>query len=195
MTTSISRTAPTARVTGVSWGAVLAGAVTGVGFLLAVTALWRALAVSSEVAAFAGHLDWWNAGTAVAALAIAGALAAWLAPDVRRAGGLVHGITVWGLLLAGTAVLGTRSALATSTLAVAGEGIADAPESWWPTVVAYGLGFAAAALGGMLGGPLRSPGEGRAPAGADVDLTTSQGQRVPSDESAVTGRRTVPSAG
>jgi hypothetical protein len=190
MTTISSATGRTTRPSGVSWSSVLAGAVTGIGVLLALNALWRALGVSSDFAVFADYLDWWYAGTAVAALAIAGGVAGWLTPT-GSTGGLMHGITVWGLLLAGTAVLGTGSALATSTLAAAGGDIANAPDSWWPVAVAYGIGFAAAAVGGMIGGVLRAPVVPVRDPDADIELDTSTDRRI-DEERALTGRR-VPS--
>jgi hypothetical protein len=135
------------------WAAVFTGVVLALGFVIATTTLWSALAYSSGIALFADSIGWWNAASTIAGLLIGGLIAGMLCPG-GSATGLLHGLAAWGATITGMVILGTPASLATFTLLEVGEPLATGPTSWWPTFVAYGVGMIGAVAGGALGGSL-----------------------------------------
>ena len=112
---------------------------------------------------------------------------------------MLNGLTAWGLLITGTVVFGVGSAVATTTLAQAGQDIASpAGGSYWPVFVAYGVGVVVASLGGVIGGVVPRPsslfhGLDNDHAGDDMDLRDDGFERV--STSAELGRREWSDAG
>jgi len=144
----------------VRWSSIFLGAVVAIGLQYLMMSLWNALAFTSQVAVFADNLAWWQAATSVVVLFIGGALAGWLVGRSGAGRGLLHGLAVWGLLVTGSVVFGFRSAFPLTDLATAGsQAVTTQPGSYWPTFVAFGLGALAAAVGGVVGGLVPSPGE------------------------------------
>jgi hypothetical protein len=181
----------------VDWGGVWAGLVWTLGLMVLLSSLWLALAFGgSEVDVFANNIEWWLAGTAIASLLIGGIVAGW-APRARGVGaGLVNGMTVWGLLLTISLIIGVPSvlggaAIVGDTLQVTngatdgatGLGL-DRDASLWATFWTALIGFATAALGGMIGGNLPKrdetlePYDARVPERVD-DERTFRGSTVP----------------
>ncbi|HSL11219.1 MAG TPA: hypothetical protein VLA82_07885 [Actinomycetota bacterium] len=152
----------------IDWGGVWAGLVWTIGLLVLLSSLWLALGFGgTNIAAFADNIEWWLAGTAILALLVGGIVAGW-APRARGvAAGLVNGMTVWGLLLTLSIIIGVPSllggaAIVGDTLQTADtvtDGGAtsfplDGNASLWATFWTALIGFATAAIGGMIGGNL-----------------------------------------
>src|SRR5215207_7576138 len=94
----------------IRWGPVFSGAVIGLGLAVMAGALWFALAFDEGTRAFRDYLDWWLAGTAIGATLV-GAFIAGLA-SARRGpgGGLLQGMTLWGVLVVAMLTVGTSAA-------------------------------------------------------------------------------------
>ena len=152
----------------IDWGGVWAGLVWTIGLLVLLSSLWLALGFGgSNVEIFADNIEWWLAGTAIASLLVGGIVAGW-APRARGVGaGLLNGMTVWGLLLTisiiigvpsvlgGAAIVGDTLQAADSATDGAAAGLTfDGNASLWATFWTALIGFATAAIGGMIGGNL-----------------------------------------
>jgi len=186
----------------IDWGGVWAGLVWTIGLMVLLSSLWLALAFGgSNVEIFADQIEWWLAGTAIGSLLVGGIVAGW-APRARGVGaGLVNGMTVWGLLLTISIIIGVPSilggaAIVGDTLEVANDatggatdGLAlDGNTSLWATFWTALIGFATAAIGGMIGGNLPKRDETIEPYESREDLRARE--RV-DDERAFRGT-TVP---
>lgn len=141
------------------WGAVIGGLVLGLAMLLVLSALWLALAYGSDVVEVRDALEWYIGLSAVGSLFVAGMLTGYLS-GVRGAWtGMLHGFTLWGLLMVITVTIGIPSVLNVFGLsqiadeAASGRLIATGDEgALWATFWTILGGFVAAGLGGMLGG-------------------------------------------
>jgi hypothetical protein len=144
------------------WSAVFGGVVLGLAMLLLLSALWLALAYGSEMEAIRDNLGWYIGISAVASLFVGGMLTGYLS-GVRGAGtGMLHGFTLWGLLMLVTITVGVPSLLNVFGL----QGLADQADSatrltnsgsdgtLWVTFWTLLGGFIAAGLGGMIGGAI-----------------------------------------
>mgnify|MGYP007075790965 CR=1 FL=1 len=86
----------------VRWGPVVAGAVVGFAVMILLSTFWVALAEGAGAGAIGDNLHWYGLISAIVALFVAGFLAGWLS-GVRGPGtGLLHGVTVWSLILVAT---------------------------------------------------------------------------------------------
>jgi hypothetical protein len=141
------------------WGAILGGLVLGLALLLLLSALWLALAYGSGIDMIRDDVGWFIGGSAIASLFVAGILTGYLS-GVRGAGtGMLHGFTLWGVLIVIAITVGIPSLLnvfglrqiadeaVTSGLIEAGD---DA--TLWVTFWTLLGGFVAAGFGGMIGG-------------------------------------------
>jgi len=148
----------------IRWGAVFAGVVLGLALLLLVTALWSALAFSSNVTAIRENFAWYVGWTAVGCLFLGGLLAGWLS-GVRGAGtGLVNGLTMWGLILIVTLAAGVPAIFnifnigrVDSSAVTTGIAQTVAGSTLWASFWTILGGFVAAGLGGMIGGAVTTP--------------------------------------
>ena len=142
----------------VRWGAVFSGAVIGLAVMGLLTALWLALGYGSNIDQVAGNLAWYLGGSAIACMFLAGILAGYLS-GVRGPGtGILHGLTVWGLLTIVTVTVGLPAILnlfgISRVFAANGQpanAIRTANGLWtgfWTLLIAFGT----AALGGLFGG-------------------------------------------
>ena len=142
------------------WSAVFGGLVLGLAMLLLLSALWLALAYGSDVTAIRDNLGWDIGISAVASLFVAGILTGYLS-GVRGAGtGMLHGFTLWGLLMLVAVTVGVPSLLNVFGL----QGLTDQADSaarltnsgsdgtLWVTFWTLLGGFVAAGIGGMIGG-------------------------------------------
>ena len=141
----------------IRWGPVLAGAVIGLAMAIMASALWFALAFDRGTRAFRDYLDWWVAGTAIGATLL-GAFIAGLA-SARRGllGGLLQGLTLWGVLVIALVALAipTSAAFGTSfDVTVNGTRYTVTTTSYWSVFWTLVIGFGAGAVGGMLGGAI-----------------------------------------
>ena len=142
------------------WSAVFGGLVLGLAMLLLLSALWLALAYGSEVSAIRDNLRWYIGGSAVASLFVAGILTGYLSGVRGAATGILHGFTLWGLLMLVAVTVGVPSLLNVFGL----QGLADQADSatrladsgsdgtLWVTFWTLLGGFIAAGVGGMIGG-------------------------------------------
>ena len=139
----------------VRWGAVFGGAVVGLALTVLFGALWIALGFSSRHPLFYNHMDWWLAGTAIAAMFVAGLIAG-VASGVRGPGaGFANGLTTWGIAVLGVmaGAIPTFSALGSRHTFVAnGIHLTVTTLRPWTTFWALLIGLGAGVLGGMIGG-------------------------------------------
>jgi hypothetical protein len=144
------------------WSAVFGGLVLGLAMLLLLSALWLALAYGSEMTAIRDSLGWYIGISAVASLFVGGILTGYLS-GVRGAGtGMLHGFTLWGLLMLAAVTVGLPSLLnvfglqnltdqANSAARLTNSG---SDGTLWVTFWTLLGGFVAAGIGGMIGGAL-----------------------------------------
>jgi putative membrane protein (TIGR04086 family) len=151
----------------IHWGSVFAGAVWALAITVLLSALWLALGYGSEIAAIRNNIEWYLAGSAMFALLVGGFLAGW-APGVRGwTPGLLNGMTVWGLMLTVSLLIGVPSVLGGAAafggniiggITTAGRGAGGlaatqaADTGLWAGFWTALIGFVLAALGGALGG-------------------------------------------
>jgi hypothetical protein len=142
------------------WSAVLGGLVLGLAMLLLLSALWLALAYGSEMSAIRDNLGWFIGISAVASLFVAGILTGYLS-GVRGTGpGMLHGFTLWGLLMLAAITVGVPSLLnvfGLQNLTAQADSAARLTNSGsdgtlWVTFWTLLGGFVAAGIGGMIGG-------------------------------------------
>ncbi|HEX6844363.1 MAG TPA: hypothetical protein VF235_04525 [Actinomycetota bacterium] len=190
------------------WSAVMGGLVLGLALLLLLSALWLAFAYGSDLDVIRDNVDWFIGGSAIAALFVAGILTGYLS-GVRGAGtGMLHGFTLWGVLIVVAITVGVPSLLnvfglrqvdqaASAVLIDTGDDTA-----LWVTFWTILGGFVAAGFGGMLGGlmtraggrtvvsstPVPSPATTPAPAGHHVVVTDEDDRREDVGETTVVRR-------
>jgi len=147
----------------ISWGAVFGGAVVGLALFTLLSSLWLALAFESGVAVVRTNLAWFLGGSALGCLFLGGIITGYLT-GIRSAGsGILHGWSLWGLLMIATIAIGIPSVLnifgldrVTTGLDTGNVGNANA---LWATFWTILGGFVAAGLGGAIGGAVaREPG-------------------------------------
>jgi hypothetical protein len=141
------------------WSAVFGGLVLGLAMLLLLSSLWLALAYGSEVDTIRDNLGWFMGASAVLSLFVAAILTGYLS-GVRGAGpGLLHGLTLWGLLMLLSVTVGIPALLNVFGLNDLANGAATATTlsargsdgTLWVTFWTLIGGFVAAGLGGMIG--------------------------------------------
>jgi peptidoglycan/LPS O-acetylase OafA/YrhL len=148
----------------IRWGAIFAGAVIGLSLLVVLTTLWFAMAYGSEMESVRDNLRWYVGGSAIAALLIGGIVAGY-GSGVRGAGsGILHGITIWGLLLIVIVAVGIPSVntifsvgrVATQVTDQTAQGVvaAGSDTALWATFWSIVGGFVAASIGGAIGGAM-----------------------------------------
>jgi hypothetical protein len=149
----------------IHWGSVFAGAVWALAITVLLSALWLALAYGSEVHGVRANIEWFLAGSAMFALLVGGFIAGWL-PGVRGwTPGLINGMTVWGLMLTVSLLIGIPSIIGGAaafggnilgSVANGGaRGVATtqaADTSLWAGFWTALVGFVLAAIGGAIGG-------------------------------------------
>ena len=129
----------------IGWGAVVAGAIIGFAFTALLSALWVALAYSSDVGFVADYINWFIGLTAIVGMFVAGLVAGGLAGEQNAGAGLVNGITTWALLLVALLGASVPSAVRASSGGAAGTTL-------WTTFWVLLIGLGAAAAGGLVGG-------------------------------------------
>jgi hypothetical protein len=145
----------------IRWGAIFGGLVLGLGLLVLLSSLWFALAYGSNITTISSNMRWFIGVSAVASLFIAGILTGYLS-GVRGFGtGMLHGFTLWGLLLLVTLTIGIPSILnvfnagqVSSQVTQATNSVASstAVTAMWASFWTILGGFIAAGIGGAIGG-------------------------------------------
>jgi hypothetical protein len=141
----------------VRWGAIFAGAVVSLAFLLLATALWLALAYSSHMATYRDHLDWWIGGSAIGALLLAGLLSGGFSGTRGAGAGLASGVTTWSLVTLGAAAVGIPATLSAGNVhrvVISQQVYLVTTLTWWSVFWSMLIGLGAAGLGGLIGGAL-----------------------------------------
>lgn len=155
---------PTGGRTLIHWGSVFAGAVWALAITVLLSALWLALAYGSEVHGIRANIEWFLAGSAMFALLVGGFVAGWLPGTRGWTPGLINGMTVWGLMLTISLLIGIPSVIGGAaafggnilgSVANGGKSVAAtqaADTSLWAGFWTALVGFILAALGGAIGG-------------------------------------------
>ena len=149
----------------IRWGAVFGGAVIGLALLALLTTLWFALAYGSEMDTIQTNLEWFIGISAIACLFLAGMMAGWLSGVNGAGSGFFNGVTIWGLMLIATVVVGVPAILnvfnlgLTTTTGDTAGGLLTTSDSTvlWATFASILGGLIAAGLGGMIGGAMTRP--------------------------------------
>jgi hypothetical protein len=145
--------APAARV--VHWAAASSGAAIGAGVAVVAGSLWSAAAFSSRDSAYYNHLAWWLGATFIFVAFVGALVAAILASPRGLVPGLANGLSAWGVLVVGAAVLVLGAAAASATtVGLTVDGSRVGVELVRPYVLFWSaLGsLGAAGLGGLAGG-------------------------------------------
>lgn len=148
------------------WPAILSGAV--IGFLLFITlsSFWIAIAATNEGGWWARNLEWWEMGSAVFSAVVGAYAAGWMQSVRGSTPGMLTGLTVWGLTLFGSFVIGVPSIIGafvqsidevTATEAAGGTIATGDSTLEWAAFIAFGGGLLAAALAGAAGGRTPRP--------------------------------------
>ena len=150
----------------ISWGAVFGGAVVGLALFALLSTLWLALAFESGTGVVRENLAWFLGGSALGCLFLGGIITGYLA-GIRSAGsGILHGWSLWGLLMIVTIAIGIPSVLnifgldrVTTGLGTGNVGNVGNVDALWASFWTILGGFVAAGLGGAIGGAVdREPG-------------------------------------
>jgi putative membrane protein (TIGR04086 family) len=149
----------------VHWGSVFAGAVWALAVTVLLSSLFLALGFGSELEAVRDNIEWFLAASAMVGLFVGGYLAGWL-PGVRGWGpGLINGMTVWGLILTVSLLIGIPSVLGgaaalldnvggvSRVTGAGGQSLGnDVDPGLWAGFLTALIGFLLAAAGGAIGG-------------------------------------------
>ncbi|HJP64782.1 MAG TPA: hypothetical protein VKA30_00600, partial [Actinomycetota bacterium] len=95
----------------INWRAVFGGAVIGIGILALLSALWLALAFSSNVTFIRDNMEWFLGGTGIFALFVAGYMAGAISGARGVAAGFVQALTLWALVVIAALAVAVPSAL------------------------------------------------------------------------------------
>jgi hypothetical protein len=152
----------------ISWGAVIAGSIMTLAFLILSSSLAYAVGVPAYTSGTDVSYGWgagiWAFVTAAVAFFIGGCAGAYLAPDVDYRYRMLHGVMVWALTLPLLLVLLSWGLSAMSGVIASGvrsTGEASAPSyhaaAGWGTFISMACGLVFAAIGGaMMGGDRRT---------------------------------------
>ena len=149
----------------IHWGSISAGAVWALAVTVLLSALWLALGYASEVNAIRDNIEWFLAASAMIGLFVGGFLAGWL-PGVRGWGpGVINGMTVWGIILTISLLIGIPSVLGGAAALLdnvggvsrvtgsGGQSLGNGVDpGLWAGFFTAMVGFVLAAIGGALGG-------------------------------------------
>ena len=143
-------------VNDVRWGAVMSGTVVGLGFMALFASLWVAWGYAGNMGIFSDNMQWWMAGTGVAAFFVAGLVSGFVSGVRGVVAGFLNAATVWGLITTIGIALAVGVGFGT-LLDVNGSGFSSIDNqvsdmALWATFGAIVVGLASAALGGVLGG-------------------------------------------
>jgi len=147
----------------ISWGAVFGGAVVGLALFALLSSLWLALAFESGTSVVRTNLAWFLGGSALGCLFLGGIITGYLT-GIRSAGsGILHGWSLWGLLMIATIAIGIPSVLNIFGLDRVTTGLDSGSvgnvNALWASFWTILGGFVAAGLGGAIGGAVaRQPG-------------------------------------
>jgi hypothetical protein len=141
----------------VRWGALFAGALVGVAMLVTLMSLWRAIGIDSEVDWVRDNVEWFGFASAVFALFVAGLLSGWLSTVNGPGSGLLQGLAVWGLILAGSIVFDLPEGLRFFQLGAA-PFQQETRFDLWATFGSYAGGLVTAVMGGAIGASLPRAG-------------------------------------
>lgn len=139
---------------GQHWGAILLGVVWGLASLILLASLFLSLAYAADSATIADNIEWYLAGSAGFAMLIGGFVAGW--GSASGAMGWIPGLTVWGVMLVASVLIGIPAVLGNSVSdpirQITGVSPASAQGMTWSGFTAALVGMLLAAAGGLMGG-------------------------------------------
>lgn len=146
----------------VFWGAVLTGVVWGLGSLVLLASLFLTLANVTETTTIADNIQWYLAGSSMAAMLVGGFAAGWASAARGGRPGWMHGATTWGAMMIASVVIGLPPVLGGASFsnaygAIGGLGssallrIGDAGLDW-AGFTAGAAGLVLATIAGAYGG-------------------------------------------
>jgi len=141
----------------VSWSAVFAGTVIAIATFGLLVLLWQAAGFASDVDFIADNIEWFVGASGIFTMFLGGMLAAWIARTFGLTQGVLHGLTVWGLLTLAAVTFAAPLANLQGVDAV--DELTDSQR--WTAFWSLLIGFGAAVLGGIFGGLLPHPPGGR----------------------------------
>ncbi len=148
----------TARATLTRWSAVLSGTAVGFAVFIILSALWLALAGTTQTNFFGRNLEWFALADVLVAAICGGFIAAYV-QDVRGAtAGALTGLVVWGTVMFVALIIDVPQLSTVLFVNTTGnEAAADrlSTSALWATFAAVAGGFVLPAL------PSRAPGLGR----------------------------------
>jgi hypothetical protein len=151
---------PVERAPLVRWPAVLSGAAVGFATFFIVSALWFALAGTSGTNFFSHNLAWFLLGDALFASIVAGYVGGYVLRLREAHAGALTGLTVWGLLMFISLIIGFPQLSTVLHANEAGTGAAAnaiASSTLWATFGAFVGGFLLAGLSGASGAKTTDP--------------------------------------
>ena len=141
------------------WSAVLGGLVLGLALLLLLSALWLASAYGSEMKDIRDNLEWYIGISAIVSLFVAAILTGYLSGVGGAGTGMLHGFTLWGLLIVVAITVGIPSVMDVFGLRIFADQAVDGRlletgngGGLWAAFWTIVGGFVAAGVGGMIGG-------------------------------------------
>lgn len=163
MSYDVSGTATTERalVSGrswVSWGAVFSGALIGVAVMTLLGLFWYAIGAGGPNIV-SDNIAWYLGVSAIVATFLAGLFAGWFVAGRGPVIGVIHGLTEWGLLTFAVVGVGPGVAALIRTL-IGADALADGSSWLWASFWSVLIGLAAAVVGGVIGGSIKSPRAG-----------------------------------
>lgn len=144
----------------VRWGAVTSGTFVGLGFMTLLSSLWVALGYAAGIGFISDNIQWWLAGTGVAAFFVAGLVAGYSSGVRGARAGLLNSATVWGLI--STVGIAVAVGIGFATLNLNNGGLSNlhtqvSDNALWATFGGIAVGLFACVLGGILGGLAMRP--------------------------------------
>lgn len=139
---------------GQQWGAILLGVVWGLATLILLASLFLALAYAADSQNIANNIEWYLAGSAGFAMLVGGFVAGW--GSAAGAMGWVPGMTVWGVMLVASVLIGIPAVLGTAVSnpigQITGVSPGTAESVTWSGFTAALVGLLLAVVGGLMGG-------------------------------------------
>ncbi|HUB69354.1 MAG TPA: hypothetical protein VL984_02935 [Acidimicrobiales bacterium] len=158
----------------VRWGSVFSGTIIAIAVFALLDALWLALSFASHFSVVYSNLSWWIAGTAIFCMFLAGLVAGVTSGARGVAAGSMGGLTTWGLIVIGVAlvVLPTFGIGHVPNSVTAGGRIYSINYlTYWTSFWGLVIGLGASLVGGMTGGAVQ-----RSVDGAYLDLQRAEVQ-------------------
>jgi len=166
----------------IRWGAIFGGGVLALALLALLSTLWFALSYGSGVSAVRDNIAWYIGISAVGCLFVGGLLAGRLSGVPGAGTGVIHGLVIWALLLIAIVSIGVPSVLNLFNVGRIADGVGTngglvvqgVDGALWASFWSILVAFAAASVGGALGGAMTPSRSDRAYRNTVVDERTDE---------------------